>query len=65
MIKPTLKTLPHIEVVIEKDGSVKIHVKNYAGAGCREATAALERALGVVTDRKDTGGQGVQLSEGA
>lgn len=35
-----------IEVIIEKDGQVRLHVRGVKGQGCLELTAALEQALG-------------------
>ena len=35
-----------IEVIVHPDGSTKLETKGFAGAGCREASAYLEQALG-------------------
>lgn len=58
------------QIVIDVDpkGGVKIQTKGYAGSGCQAATAALEKALGVVTSDQKTSefyaseqaGQGVE-----
>lgn len=40
---------PVIEVVIDTHGSVRVQTKGFAGAACRQASAQLERALGLRT----------------
>lgn len=63
MIAPKLSTMPHIEITIDKDGNVKTEVHRMQGAACLAATAALEKALGIVTERteKDHGDNRVKL----
>lgn len=41
-----------IEVVVQADGSLKIEAVGFAGADCEKATAFLEDALGVRSERK-------------
>ncbi len=41
----------HIEIVIDKSGGVRIAPHGYGGRRCEQATAELERELGVVTGR--------------
>jgi len=38
-----------VTVDIAADGGVKIETKGFTGKSCQEATAALEKALGVVS----------------
>ena len=40
---------PVIEVIIATDGSLSVQTKGFAGEQCRQASAALERALGLRT----------------
>lgn len=37
-----------IEVTVDPKGNIKVETKGFAGASCRDATKALERALGAV-----------------
>ena len=41
--------MKQIIVLIDPDGNTEIEVEGMAGSGCKEATKALEEALGVVT----------------
>jgi hypothetical protein len=40
--------MEQIEILVAKDGSVKIDAKNFTGTGCVNATKPFEQALGVV-----------------
>jgi len=40
-----------IEVIVATDGSLKIDAIGFQGSDCEKATAFLERALGLETDR--------------
>ncbi|MDC7224759.1 MAG: DUF2997 domain-containing protein [Spirochaetales bacterium] len=44
-----------MEITIDKDGQVQIHVQGVDGKSCLELTKDLEEALGVVTTREKTG----------
>ena len=44
-----------IEVVVRPDGTTQLETKGFAGAGCREASAFLEQALGQRASEKLTG----------
>jgi hypothetical protein len=39
---------PKIEVVVDKDGNATIEGKEFKDASCKQATAALQKALGQV-----------------
>jgi len=39
-----------IDMVIEKDGTFTITTSGYDGSACKDATKALEAALGTVTE---------------
>jgi hypothetical protein len=41
--------MKRIEIIVDEKGNTRIESKGFAGAECRQATAPLERALGVVT----------------
>ena len=41
-----------ITVTIDADGNPKVEAHGFNGKGCTEATAAVEKALGVTTERK-------------
>jgi hypothetical protein len=43
--------MEELEIVIDPDGSTRIHVKGSQGARCLDATRMIEEALGEVTDR--------------
>jgi hypothetical protein len=48
--------LQEIEVVIDKDGQVRIEVRGVKGGGCTDLTKGLEEALGgQVVERQMTG----------
>jgi Protein of unknown function (DUF2997) len=47
--------MPRVEVIIESDGSVKVHVLGVSGPSCIPLTKALEQSLGTVTDVQKTG----------
>lgn len=38
-----------IEVVVDTQGNARVETRGFAGAGCREASKAFERALGLVS----------------
>ena len=40
---------PTIEIVVEPDGSTSVQTRGYVGPSCREASAFIERALGMTT----------------
>jgi hypothetical protein len=44
-----------IEIVVSPKGESKIETKGFAGAGCQEATRAMEQALGAKTSETLTG----------
>lgn len=48
--------MQEIEIVINADGDVIIHVNSVHGEKCTEITASLEEALGTVESRQYTGG---------
>ena len=37
---------PTIEIVVSPTGQTQVQTRGFAGSGCREATRALEQALG-------------------
>jgi Protein of unknown function (DUF2997) len=41
-----------ITVTIDSDGNPKVEAHGFNGKGCTEATAAVEKALGVTAERK-------------
>jgi hypothetical protein len=43
-----------LEFIIYPDGRVKETVTGIVGSSCQEVTAAIEKQLGVVVDRKQT-----------
>ena len=45
---------PIIEVVISPTGETKVQTQGFVGASCRDASAALERALGTRTSERLT-----------
>lgn len=45
---------PTITLTLNTDGTAQIATTGYTGTACRDATAAIEAALGVVTDRQAT-----------
>ena len=51
MTTPTERT---IEVVVSPKGRTTITSRGYAGTSCRDATRALEQALGVVQSDRPT-----------
>ena len=42
-----------ITIEIDAAGNVKVEAHGYKGIGCKDATKALEKALGAVTEDKD------------
>ena len=46
--------MTQIVVVIDPDGNTEIEVQGMSGRSCRDATKALEEALGVVTKTTNT-----------
>ena len=45
---------PYIELVVDHEGKVTLQTHGFAGTTCREASAALERALGLVQQDRPT-----------
>lgn len=45
---------PEITVTIDLGGATEIAVKGHAGPGCKNLTAAIEKALGKVTSDRRT-----------
>ena len=45
---------PTIEVVIDSQGNVRLQTAGFSGSNCRQASAALETALGVVQTEQVT-----------
>lgn len=43
-----------IEVVIDARGEVRLQTKGYTGAECRQASAEIEKALGIVQSDQPT-----------
>jgi len=43
-----------IEILVDRQGGVRIEARGYAGSSCEAATAALEQALGVSVARSPT-----------
>jgi hypothetical protein len=43
-----------IEITVSPTGQTKIETKGFQGAGCRQASEALERALGVKVSDQPT-----------
>lgn len=46
--------MQELEIHVEKDGNVTVHVKGVKGGGCLSVTRSIEDALGKVTDRSLT-----------
>jgi len=46
--------LQEIEIIIDKNGQVQVHVNGVKGAACLDITADLEKALGEVILREMT-----------
>ena len=42
--------MPQIVITIDAEGKATVDAHGFKGSGCKDATAAIERALGVVTD---------------
>ena len=42
--------MPQVTIIIDAEGQASVEAHGYKGASCKEATAAIERALGVVKD---------------
>jgi len=42
-----------ITIEIDAEGNVKVEAHGYKGTGCKDATKAIEAALGTVTEDKD------------
>jgi len=42
--------MPQVTIIIDADGQATVDAQGLRGASCKEATAAIERALGVVKD---------------
>ncbi len=45
-----------IVIIFSPDGSVKVETKGFHGAGCMEASKAIEEAIGTVGATSRTGG---------
>ncbi len=43
-----------IEIIVSPQGELTLQTKGFAGASCREASKALEQALGAVRSEKAT-----------
>lgn len=43
-----------IEVIVSPSGETRVETKGFAGASCRDASRALEQALGCQTDEQLT-----------
>ena len=43
--------MPRIHVLLKPDGTVTLEGIDFASAQCADATSALERAIGLVSDR--------------
>jgi hypothetical protein len=43
-----------IEVIVTPSGETRVETKGFSGASCRDATRALEQALGSQTDEQLT-----------
>jgi len=56
-----------ISVDISETGEVKIEATGFKGKGCKEATAAIEKAIGVVkaTQTKPEFSQAISITQGA
>lgn len=52
-VPPEVQGQKHIEIVIDEKGETTVEAHNFAGIGCREATASIEQTLGGVSSRKD------------
>lgn len=46
--------MQEVEVVIDREGRVQIHVQGVQGTACLDLTADLEKALGTVESREMT-----------
>lgn len=44
-----------IEIIVSPKGETKLETRGFEGAGCQEATRALEQALGAKTGESLTG----------
>ncbi|HAN99532.1 MAG TPA: hypothetical protein DCQ98_19850 [Planctomycetaceae bacterium] len=54
---------PHIEILIDPAGGVRIAPHGYGGRRCERVTYELERELGVVSDRVATAERYALLAE--
>ena len=43
-----------IEIIISPNGETTVQTKGFTGSSCRQATSALEKALGRVTNERTT-----------
>ena len=43
-----------IGIIVDAKGASRLQTKGFSGPECREASAPLERALGIATDDKPT-----------
>ena len=43
-----------IEIIVDSKGKSVVQTKGFSGASCREASKALERALGIVESDRPT-----------
>lgn len=44
-----------IEVTVDAEGNVKVAAQGVKGAGCKQLTEAIEKAIGRTTDGQKTG----------
>jgi len=60
-----------IEIIVSPKGETTVQTKGFAGSSCRDATKALEKALGMVqsdratTEMHQTGTAGQQVKQSA
>ena len=43
-----------IQIIIDPQGEIRLETKGFAGASCKDASKALEQALGLVQSDKPT-----------
>ena len=49
-----MTTMKTITIIVSPDGETRVETKGFAGASCRDASRALEQALGRQTDEQLT-----------
>jgi hypothetical protein len=42
--------MPQVTIIIDGEGHANVEAKGYKGASCKEVTAAIEKALGMVKE---------------